>query len=131
MQATPIIAHIFTAHEATQPFNHLVDLEFEYHKPNLRFDKPVKVPRGQASSTLDETIHYSCPVRTDNGHNPEQSPPSSMVAQRDHKMYEHAIITSSLSGSPHSQAGAPSAMAPLCTRRSPPASISLLPASWA
>jgi hypothetical protein len=68
MQATPIIALIFTAHEATQLFSHLVDLESEYHKPYLRFDKPVKVPRGQASFTLDETIHYSCPVRTDNGH---------------------------------------------------------------
>ena len=33
--------------------------EVEYHKPYLRFNKPVKVPRGQASFTLDETIHYS------------------------------------------------------------------------
>ena len=59
MEATPIIARIFTAHEAAQLFSHLVDLEVEYHKPYLRFNKPVKVPRGQASFTLDETIHYS------------------------------------------------------------------------
>ena len=59
MEATPIIARIFTAHEAAQLFNHLIDLEVEYHKPYLRFNKPVKVPRGQASFTLDETIHYS------------------------------------------------------------------------
>ena len=59
MEATPIIARIFTAHEAAQLFSHLVDLEVEYHKPYLRFNKPVKVPRGQASFTLEETIHYS------------------------------------------------------------------------
>ena len=59
MEATPIITRIFTAHEAAQLFNHLIDLEVEYHKPYLRFNKPVKVPRGQASFTLDETIHYS------------------------------------------------------------------------
>ena len=57
MEATPIITRIFTAHEAAQLFNHLIDLEVEYHKPYLRFNKPVKVPRGQASFTLDETIH--------------------------------------------------------------------------
>ena len=59
MEATPIIARIFTAHEAAQLFNHLVDLEVEYHKPYLRFNKLVKVPRGQASFTLDGSIHYS------------------------------------------------------------------------
>ena len=59
MEATPVIARIFTPHEATQLFSHLDQLEIEYHKPYLRFNKPVKVPRGQASFTLDDTIHYS------------------------------------------------------------------------
>ena len=59
MEATPVIARIFTPHEATQLFSRLDQLEIEYHKPYLRFNKPVKVPRGQASFTLDDTIHYS------------------------------------------------------------------------
>ena len=59
MEATPTITRIFTTHEASQLFDHLDHLEFEYHKPYLRFNKPVKVPRGQASFTLNETIHYS------------------------------------------------------------------------
>ena len=52
MEATPVIARIFTPHEATQLFSHLDQIEIEYHKPYLRFNKPVKVPRGQASFTL-------------------------------------------------------------------------------
>ena len=59
MEAAPIVTRIFTAHEATHLFKHLDQLEVEYHKPYLRFNKPVKVPRGQASFTLDESIHYS------------------------------------------------------------------------
>ena len=50
MEATPIITRIFTAHEAAQLFNHLIDLEVEYHKPYLRFNKPVKVPRAASPS---------------------------------------------------------------------------------
>ena len=59
MEAAPTVTRIFTAHEAAHLFKHLDQLEVEYHKPYLRFNKPVKVPRGQASFTLDESIHYS------------------------------------------------------------------------
>ena len=37
-------------------------LEIEYHKPYKRFNQIVKVPRGQASYTLDDTIHYDYKV---------------------------------------------------------------------
>ena len=56
MEAAPTVTRIFAAHEAAQLFKHLDQLEVEYHKPYLRFNKPVKVPRGQASFTLDDTI---------------------------------------------------------------------------
>ena len=59
MEAAPTVTRIFAAHEAAQLFKHLDQLEVEYHKPYLRFNKPVKVPRGQASFTLDGSIHYS------------------------------------------------------------------------
>ena len=54
----PIIESIYTEDEAAALFSHLDALECEYHKPYLRFNRPVKVPRGQASFTLDESIHY-------------------------------------------------------------------------
>ena len=59
MEAAPTVTRIFAAHEAAQLFKHLDQLEVEYHKPYLRFNKPVKVPRGKASFTLDGSIHYS------------------------------------------------------------------------
>ena len=34
----------------------------EYHKPYKRFNQIVKVPRGQASYTLDESIYYDYKV---------------------------------------------------------------------
>ena len=43
-------------------FNFLDTLEVEYHKPYKRFNQIVKVPRGQASYTLDESIHYDYKV---------------------------------------------------------------------
>ena len=55
---SPTISCIYSTQEAAELFDHLDRLEVEYHKPYLRFNKPVKVPRGQASFTLDESIHY-------------------------------------------------------------------------
>ena len=46
MEATPVIARIFTPREATQLFSHLDQLEIEYHKPYLRFNKPVTTKSG-------------------------------------------------------------------------------------
>lgn len=40
----------------------LLAKQYEYHKPYKRFNRMVKVPRGQASYTLDETIHYNYKV---------------------------------------------------------------------
>ena len=45
--------------EMKELFEYLNKKEIEYHKVYKRFGKPAKVPRGQASYTLDETIHYN------------------------------------------------------------------------
>ena len=49
---------IYTPEQCPDIFNFLDTLEVEYHKPYKRFNQIVKVPRGQASYTLDESIHY-------------------------------------------------------------------------
>ena len=48
--------------ERKQIFEYLDGLEVEYHKEYKRFNKTVKVPRGQASYTLSEDIHYDYKV---------------------------------------------------------------------
>ena len=48
--------------ECEQVFQFLDKLPVEYHKPYKRFNKIVKVPRGQASFTLNENIHYDYKV---------------------------------------------------------------------
>ena len=47
---------IYTPEECADLFPFLDTLEIEYHKPYKRFNQIVKVPRGQASYTLDDTI---------------------------------------------------------------------------
>ena len=53
---------IYTPEQCSDIFNFLDTLEVEYHKPYKRFNQIVKVPRGQASYTLDESIHYDYKV---------------------------------------------------------------------
>ena len=50
---------IYNDTEAEQIYSFLSTKDIEYHKPYMRFGKMVKVPRGQASYTIDETIHYN------------------------------------------------------------------------
>ena len=57
MQA--IMTQIFTEEEADEIYDYLLTKEIEYHKPYKRFNRMVKVPRGQASYTLSEKIHYN------------------------------------------------------------------------
>ena len=57
MQA--ILTQVFTEDEADDIFEYLLTKEIEYHKPYTRFNRIVKVPRGQASYTLSEKIHYN------------------------------------------------------------------------
>jgi hypothetical protein len=57
MQA--IMTQIFTEDEADKIYDYLLTKEIEYHKPYKRFNRMVKVPRGQASYTLSEKIHYN------------------------------------------------------------------------
>ena len=55
----PILTQIFNDKEADDIFDYLMTKDIEYHKPYLRFNQMVKVPRGQASYTLSENIHYN------------------------------------------------------------------------
>ena len=48
--------------ERQKLFAYLNELEIEYHKPYKRFNQTVKVPRGQASFTLHDDIHYNYKV---------------------------------------------------------------------
>ena len=49
---------IFNEEESDDIYNFLIEKDYEYHKPYMRFGKIVKVPRGQASYTLNKNIHY-------------------------------------------------------------------------
>ena len=54
-----VYAQLYTPEEADDIYNYLKDKEIEYHKPYKRYNKTVKVPRGQASYTFDSSIHYN------------------------------------------------------------------------
>lgn len=53
---------IYDEKESMEILTFLNTKEFEYHKPYIRYAKPAKVPRGQASYTFDESIHYDYKV---------------------------------------------------------------------
>jgi hypothetical protein len=71
-----IVKRIFTEEESEDIFEFLKTKEFEYHKPYKRYNKIVKVPRGQASFTLNEDIHY------DYGRTAGGSPPNEIMCER-------------------------------------------------
>jgi alkylated DNA repair dioxygenase AlkB len=54
-----VIKQLFTEDECEEIYEYLKNKNFEYHKPYTRYNKIVKVPRGQASYTIDDTIHYN------------------------------------------------------------------------
>lgn len=53
---------LFEESETEEILNYLLNKNFEYHKPYMRFGKMAKVPRGQASYTIDNSIHYNYKV---------------------------------------------------------------------
>ena len=53
---------IYNQDECIEIFNFLDNLEIEYHKEYKVFGKMRKVPRGQASFTIDDNIHYNYKV---------------------------------------------------------------------
>ena len=61
--------------ERNEIFEYLDGLEVEYHKQYKRFNKIVKVSRGQASYTLNEDIHYDYKVSGG-------SPPNTVMTDR-------------------------------------------------
>ena len=54
--------NIYNSDKCNDIFLFLDNLEVEYHKEYKRFNKVRKVPRGQASFTFDENIHYNYKV---------------------------------------------------------------------
>ena len=56
-------------------FEYLDGLPVEYHKEYKRFNKIVKVPRGQASFTLSPEVHYDYKVSGG-------SPPNNVMCER-------------------------------------------------
>jgi alkylated DNA repair dioxygenase AlkB len=72
----PITKQIYTPEEAEEIFKFLETKTFEYHKQYKRYNKIVKVPRGQASYTLDESIHYNY------GSTAGGSPPNEIMCDR-------------------------------------------------
>ena len=55
----PIVKRIFTEEESKEILEFLKEKAYVYHAPYKRYNKMVKVPRGQASFTLNENIHYN------------------------------------------------------------------------
>ena len=54
-----IVKRIFTEEESKEILEFLKEKAYVYHRPYKRYNKMVKVPRGQASFTLNENIHYN------------------------------------------------------------------------
>ena len=54
-----IVKRIFTEEESKEILEFLKQKAYVYHAPYKRYNKMVKVPRGQASFTLNENIHYN------------------------------------------------------------------------
>ena len=60
MVLSPVIVKlIFTEEESKEILEFLKEKAYVYHTPYKRYNKMVKVPRGQASFTLNENIHYN------------------------------------------------------------------------
>ena len=55
----PIVKRIFTEEESKEILEFLKEKAYVYHRTYKRYNKMVKVPRGQASFTLNENIHYN------------------------------------------------------------------------
>ena len=54
-----IVKRIFTEEESKEILEFLKEKTYIYHTPYKRYNKMVKVPRGQVSFTLNENIHYN------------------------------------------------------------------------
>jgi hypothetical protein len=55
----PIVKPIFTEEESKEILEFLKQKAYVYHAPYKRYNKMVKVPRGPASFTMNENIHYN------------------------------------------------------------------------
>ena len=54
-----IVKRIFTEEESKEILEFLKEKAYVYHTPYKRYNKMVKVPRGPASFTMNENIHYN------------------------------------------------------------------------
>jgi alkylated DNA repair dioxygenase AlkB len=57
-----IYSKVYETKESKELFDFLNEIEVEYHKKYIRYNKEFKVPRGQASFTYDESVHYNYPA---------------------------------------------------------------------
>jgi hypothetical protein len=55
----PIVKRIFTEEESKEILEFLKEKVYVYHRTYKRYNKMVKVPRGQVSFTMNENIHYN------------------------------------------------------------------------
>ena len=76
MKINPIVKQIFNDLESDEIYKYLETKEFQYHKPYKRYNKIVKVPRGQMSFTMDSSIHY------DYGKVAGGSPPNELMDEK-------------------------------------------------
>ena len=72
----PIVKRIFTEEDSKEILEFLKEKAYVYHTPYKIYNKMVKVPRGQASFTLNENIHY------DYGKTAGGSPPNEIMCDR-------------------------------------------------
>ncbi len=76
VQVVPIVKRIFTEEESKELLEFLKEKAYVYHTPYKRYNKMVKVPRGQATFTLNENIHYNY------GRIAGGSPPNELMCDR-------------------------------------------------
>ena len=59
LECDVIVKRIFTEEESKEILEYLKEKAYVYHTTYKRYNKMVKVPRGQASFTLNDNIHYN------------------------------------------------------------------------
>ena len=75
----------YDSSESDTILQQLLAKTYEYHKPYMRFGKTVKVPRGQASFTQDESIHYDYKVSGGSPPNEVMCPLLKQITERVNK----------------------------------------------
>ena len=59
LECDVIVKRIFTEEESKEILEYLKEKAYVYHTTYKRYNKMIKVTRGQASFTLNDTTHYN------------------------------------------------------------------------